>query len=81
VAKMTSNLPGVQHNTSILPTSILSKDKPMKRTKKWYYTAPETITFGQNSWQMQHEKIAKRTKKTDDTTFYGLMMTPLAAHQ
>jgi hypothetical protein len=30
------------------------------------YTAPETITFGDNYWQMHHDKLDKRAKQTDD---------------
>jgi hypothetical protein len=27
---------------------------------------PKTITFGDNYWQMHHNKLAKRAKQTDD---------------
>jgi predicted RNA-binding Zn-ribbon protein involved in translation (DUF1610 family) len=41
-------------------------EKEKKDKEDGYFTAPETITFGDNYWQMHHNKLAKRAKQTDD---------------
>jgi hypothetical protein len=44
-----------------------SQAEKEKRDKEdGYYTTPKTITFGDNYWQMHHNKLAKRAKQTDD---------------
>jgi hypothetical protein len=35
-------------------------EKEKKDKEDGYFTAPETITFGDNYWQMHHNKLAKR---------------------
>jgi hypothetical protein len=41
-------------------------EKEKKNKEDGYFTTPETITFGDNYWQMHHKKLAKRAKQTDD---------------
>jgi hypothetical protein len=41
-------------------------EKEKKDKEDGYFTAPKTITFGDNYWQMHHNKLAKRAKQTDD---------------
>jgi hypothetical protein len=41
-------------------------EKEKKDKEDGYFTAPETITFGDNYWQMHHNKLAKRAKQMDD---------------
>jgi hypothetical protein len=41
-------------------------EKEKKDKEDGYFTAPEMITFGDNYWQMHHNKLAKRAKQTDD---------------
>jgi hypothetical protein len=44
-----------------------SQAEKEKRDKEdGYYITPETITFGDNYWQMHHNKLAKRAMQTDD---------------
>jgi hypothetical protein len=53
-----------QHLTNAAYCSQAEKEKRDK--EDGYFTAPETITFGDNYWQMHHDKLAKRAKQTDD---------------
>jgi hypothetical protein len=53
-----------QHLTNAAYCSQAEKEK--KDKEDGYFTAPETITFGDNYWQMHHNKLAKRAKQTDD---------------
>jgi hypothetical protein len=53
-----------QHLRNAVYCSQAEKEKRDK--EDGYYTAPKTITFGDNYWQMHHNKLAKRAKQTDD---------------
>jgi hypothetical protein len=53
-----------QHLTNAAYCSQAEKEK--KDKEDGYFTAPEMITFGDNYWQMHHNKLAKRAKQTDD---------------
>jgi hypothetical protein len=66
VAKTTSEEPRglTQH---LKTATYCSQAEKGKRDKEdGYYTTPKTITFGDNYWQMHHDKLAKRAKQTDD---------------
>jgi hypothetical protein len=54
-----------QHGTNAAYCSQVRKGKKKTR-KNGYVTAPEMITFGDNYWQMHHNKLAKRAKQMDD---------------